>query len=143
MNRALWLASLPNCTTTLKGQRLKTSGFKSEYRDLYSGLIPLHILYHASREPIFGLGMIEELGRHGYKLSPGTIYPLLHSMEEQGLLKSMQEGPNRNGRRVYWATAGGRVALAIAKDKVQELFSELFEDVIRAARKTSLRGRKR
>ncbi len=121
---------------------MKTPGAKSSHRDLYSGLVPLHILHHACKEPIFGLGMIEELGRHGYKLSPGTLYPLLHSLEQEGLLKSMQAGPNRNGRRVYRATREGRAALAAAKDKVRELFSELFEEVIRGAGKTSSRRKK-
>ncbi|HEU5450533.1 MAG TPA: helix-turn-helix transcriptional regulator, partial [Terriglobales bacterium] len=51
------------------------------HQDLYSGLIRLHILHHACHEPIFGLGMIEELARHGYKLSAGTMYPLLHGLE--------------------------------------------------------------
>ncbi len=101
----------------------------SEHRELYSGLVRLHVLHHAAKEPIFGLGMIEELGRHGYKVSPGMFYPLLHSMEKRGLLRS-RTGERRNGRRVYRATPEGRKALAIAKYRVQELFSELFEDVI-------------
>jgi PadR family transcriptional regulator PadR len=41
-------------------------------RYLYAGLIRLHVLHHAVKEPIYGLAMIEELGRHGYKLSAGT-----------------------------------------------------------------------
>jgi len=49
-------------------------------RDLYSGLIRLHVLHHAAEEPIFGLGMIEELARHGYRISPGSLYPLLHGL---------------------------------------------------------------
>jgi PadR family transcriptional regulator len=102
-----------------------------EHRELYSGLIRLHVLHHAAKEPIFGLGMIEELGRHGYKVSPGMFYPLLHSMEKRGLLRSRQGG-RRNDRRVYRATSEGRKALAIAKHRVQELFSELFEDVLDA-----------
>ena len=107
-----------------------------EHRELYSGLIRLHVLHHAVKEPIFGLGMIEELGRHGYKVSPGMFYPLLHSMEKRGLLRS-QQGGRRNDRRVYRATPEGRKALAMAKHRVQELFSELFEDVLgtRSARK--------
>jgi len=32
--------------------------------------------------------MIQELSRHGYRLGPGTLYPLLHGMEAQGLLRS-------------------------------------------------------
>lgn len=50
-------------------------------KDLYAGLIRLHVLHHAAIEPIFGLGIIEELRRHGYELSPGTLYPLLHGLE--------------------------------------------------------------
>jgi PadR family transcriptional regulator PadR len=102
-----------------------------QHRELYSGLIRLHVLHHAVQEPIFGLGMMEELGRHGYKVSPGMFYPLLHSMEKKGLLRS-SPGRTRNDRRVYRATAEGRKALAAAKQRVQELFSELFEDAMLA-----------
>ena len=62
---------------------------KARHRELYSGLIRLHVLYHASKKPVFGLEMIEELARHGYKLSPGTMYPLLHGLEKKGLLRSI------------------------------------------------------
>lgn len=110
-----------------------------EHRELYSGLIRLHVLHHAVKESIFGLGMIEELGRHGYKVSPGMFYPLLHSMEKRGLLRS-RRGGRRNDRRVYRATSEGRKALAIAKHSVQELFSELFEDVLGGRSKNKLRG---
>jgi DNA-binding PadR family transcriptional regulator len=101
-------------------------------KDLYSGLIRLHVLFHACREPIFGAGIIEELARHGYRLSPGTLYPLLHGLEEKGYLRSTEEGGGENGgrqaRRVYRATTKGRKALAAAKVKVRELFSELLEE---------------
>lgn len=113
-----------------------------QHRELYSGLIRLHVLHHAVEEPIFGLGMMEELGRHGYKVSPGMFYPLLHSMEKKGLLRSWP-GRTRNDRRVYRATAEGRKALAAAKQRVQELFSELFEEtmVSRRARNSAKRER--
>ena len=55
------------------------------------GLIRLHILHHASKGPVFGLWFIEEFGRHGYKLSPGTLYPLLHGLERKGYLRSIKE----------------------------------------------------
>lgn len=97
------------------------------HNDLYSGLIRLHILHHACEAEIFGLWMIEELGRHGYKLSPGTIYPLLHSLEQRGLLVSKEKLAGGRYRRVYKATAAGRRALLSAKQKVQQLFGELFE----------------
>ena len=97
-------------------------------RDLYSGLIRLHILYHAGREEIFGLGIIEELAHHGYKLSPGTLYPILHGLERKGYLRSYEHRDGKRIRRVYKATAAGRRALAAAKVKVTELVGELFED---------------
>src|SRR2546430_9932109 len=96
-------------------------------RDLYSGLIRLHILHHAAEEPIVGLGMAEELARHGYKLSLGTLYPLLHGLERRGYLKSSSQRRGRTVRRVYRATAAGRRALTAAKNKVRELFGELIE----------------
>jgi len=97
-------------------------------KELYSGMIRLHILYHASRGPIFGLWIIEELGRHGYKLSPGTLYPILHGLERKGYLRSSEKREGRQLRRLYRATPAGRKALATAKIKVRELVGELFED---------------
>lgn len=97
-------------------------------RYLYVGLIRLHILHHAVEEPIYGLGMIEELGRHGYKLSAGTLYPLLHGLEKRGYLVSSTIRMGSAERRMYRATRRGKAALAAAKVKVQELFGELFED---------------
>lgn len=97
-------------------------------KDLYSGLIRLHVLHHAVREPVFGLGMIEELARHGYRLSPGTMYPILRGLESKGYLKSREIWNDGHRRIVYRATAQGRKALLSAKHKVQELFGELFEE---------------
>jgi PadR family transcriptional regulator, regulatory protein PadR len=97
-------------------------------RYLLAGMIRLHLLHHASEEPIFGLGMIDELGRHGYRLSAGTLYPILHGMEERGYLKSsVRQTPEGRRRRLYRITPAGRRALKAAKLKVRELFTELFE----------------
>jgi DNA-binding PadR family transcriptional regulator len=97
-------------------------------RDLYSGLIRLHVLYHAVKEPIFGLGMIEELARHGYRVSPGSLYPLLHGLEKKGYLRSTNQRNGKSLRKVYRATPLGRKALAAANSRVRELFRELIED---------------
>ena len=96
-------------------------------KDLYSGLIRLHVLHHAVEESIFGLGMIEELRRHGYHISPGTLYPLLHGLERKGYLRSTEESKGKSRRKVYRATPLGRKALKTAKTKVHELFHELME----------------
>ena len=96
-------------------------------QDLYSGLIRLHILYHAAEEPVFGLGMAEELSRHGYRISPGTLYPLLHGLERKGYLRSYEQRNGKSLRRVYEATPRGRQALRAAKRKIRELFQEVIE----------------
>ena len=95
-------------------------------RDLYSGLIRLHVLHHATEEPIFGLGMIEELNRHGYRISPGALYPILHGLEKKGYLRATDERNGKSLRKVYRATPLGRRALEAAKGKVRELFQELI-----------------
>lgn len=94
--------------------------------EFFSGFIRLHILYHASEDSIFGLGILRELRRHGYELSPGTLYPILHRMEERGILKSEKELVAGKVRRVYRITESGRETLLEARDKVRELFGELF-----------------
>jgi PadR family transcriptional regulator, regulatory protein PadR len=96
-------------------------------KDLYSGLMRLHVLHHACEGEVFGLDMIEELARHGYKISPGTIYPILHDLEKRGYLKASVFRSGRVRRRLYKATPPGRKALKLAKQKVRELFGELIE----------------
>ena len=98
-----------------------------EDKDLYSGLIRLHVLHHACEEEVFGLDMIEELARHGYKMSPGTMYPILHGLEKRGYVTSTEFRSGKTRRRMYRATPAGRKALKAAKQKVRELFGELIE----------------
>lgn len=113
--------------------RNRTSKTKVDYtdpaadRDLYSGFMRLHILHHAAEGPIFGLGMLEEFSRHGYRVSPGTLYPLLHGLEKKGYLRSKEERKGKSLRKVYRATPRGRKALAAAEQKIRELFGELIE----------------
>ena len=84
-------------------------------------------MHHATEEPIFGLAMVEELARHSYKLSLGTLYPILHGLENKGYLRSHEKRSGKTTRRVYRATPLGRKALKKAKERVRELFGELFE----------------
>lgn len=106
---------------------LTNYGNDTNDRDLYSGLIRLHILHHAASEVVFGLGMSEELARHGYRISPGTLYPILHGLEKKGYLRSTERRIGRTIRREYRATAAGKKALNAAKVKIRELFGELIE----------------
>lgn len=98
---------------------------KMKHQELLKGLIRLHILHHASKATFYGQWMIHELARHGYTLSPGTLYPMLHGLEQRGYLKSKVERSGRTFRRLYRATARGREANKIAKLQVRELIGEL------------------
>jgi DNA-binding PadR family transcriptional regulator len=95
------------------------------FREFFLGFIRLHILYHASREPVFGLDLIRELARHGYSLSPGTLYPVLHRLEQDGFLQSENKVVNGKVRKYYQATNAGRQTLAEAYAKVRELVEEI------------------
>ena len=95
-------------------------------KTLYSGLIRLHILHHAAEEPIYGTWIAEELSHHGYKLSAGTLYPILHGLEGKGYLRSHQERNGKSSRRVYKITPLGGKALKTGRRRVQELFGEMF-----------------
>jgi DNA-binding PadR family transcriptional regulator len=69
--------------------------------------------------------MMEELGRHGYRIGSGTLYPMLHSLERRGYLESSRHREGRRSWRAYRATAKGEEALAEAKERLRELFGEL------------------
>jgi len=97
-------------------------------KNLYSGLIRLHVLHHAAERPIYGSWMIEELREHGYEISPGTLYPMLHGLARKGYLEMRQEGPGKRARRFYTITTQGSDALVDAKSKLRELFGELFAE---------------
>jgi DNA-binding PadR family transcriptional regulator len=104
-------------------------------RSLYTGLIRLHLLHHADEGPIFGQQMIDELGHHGYRLSAGTLYPILHGMERHGYVRSRSVLHEGRVRRMYRATPAGRKALVTARARVKELFGEMFEHIDPQARK--------
>ena len=94
--------------------------------DLFSGFIKLHVLHHASEQPVYGLWLIEELAEHGYRVSPGTLYPLLHSLEQLEMLKSYNELFGGKIRRYYKITANGRRHLKKAKRQLIELMGEIL-----------------
>lgn len=98
---------------------------RMKHQELLKGLVRLHSLHHASEAEFYGQWMIQELARHGYTLSPGTLYPTLHGLERRGDLKSKKEQNGRTFRRLYRATALGREANRLAKIQVRELIGEL------------------
>jgi DNA-binding PadR family transcriptional regulator len=97
-------------------------------RHFFTGFIRLHILYHAAKEPIYGAEITEELVRHGYRISQGTLYPTLHLLEKLGYLRSRAQLVRGRQRRYYHATTAGRRVLNEARGKLQELVAEVIED---------------
>ncbi|UJW56613.1 helix-turn-helix transcriptional regulator [Bacillus sp. A116_S68] len=94
-------------------------------RKLFLGFIHIHILHLAKEEPIYGSWMLEELREHGYKMSPGTLYPLLHQMEEEGLIKKQEKLVEGKIRKYYSITERGNDVLQEARAKAYELFKEI------------------
>jgi DNA-binding PadR family transcriptional regulator len=95
-------------------------------KDFFLGFIKIHILHHAAKKPVYGLWLIEELRRHGYKLCPGTLYPLLHKLEQKKLLKSYSENVKGKIRKYYMATPKGIKVLSKIKEKIKELVGEVI-----------------
>jgi DNA-binding PadR family transcriptional regulator len=89
-----------------------------------SGFIRMHVLHHAEEGGLFGHWMIEELRHHGYKISAGTLYPLLRTMESDGWIKGRDENDGTR-RRLYRITPQGRKALKEVRARLQELFKEV------------------
>jgi len=98
-------------------------------REIDLAFIKLHILYHAAKEEVYGVGLIEELGRHGYKLSPGTLYPTLAKMESLGLLSFETRTVNHKQRKYYRITPPGLAELNKVKAKITELYNEVVEEL--------------
>jgi DNA-binding PadR family transcriptional regulator len=96
-------------------------------REFLRGAVRLHILHHADATEVHGAWMAEELARHGYRISPGSLYPTLHRMEDDGLLSSRRTVIGGRSRRVYRATAAGRRTLREMKGALRQLADELLE----------------
>ncbi|MGA4720632.1 PadR family transcriptional regulator [Fictibacillus nanhaiensis] len=96
-------------------------------RKLFLGFIQIHILHHALEHPIYGVWMLEELREHGYNISTGTLYPILHSMEADGLLTKENKNVEGKIRKYYTATEKGKLVLSEARAKAYELFKEIKE----------------
>jgi len=97
-------------------------------RDVFLGFMRIHVLHHAAEEPIYGLEMIEELKRHGYVIGPGTLYPLLHALEEAGLLRSSVKLVFGKNRKYYRTTKAGDALLVKLRAQIRELVHEVVDE---------------
>lgn len=97
-------------------------------RDLFLGFIKLHILHHSVKEDVYGQEFHNELNKHGYDISFGTLYPIFHRLQNQGYLASYKKNVNGKVRRYYRATIQGNEVLEKAKMQAKELVEELYEE---------------
>lgn len=101
---------------------------KELLKEFFLGFIKIHILYHAEKEEVFGQEFSNELRRHGYEISFGTLYPIFHRMEGRGLIISENRNVRGKIRKYYRITPKGSEVLAEAKARARELVDELFEE---------------
>ena len=96
-------------------------------RNIFLSFVRVHLLHHAAEGEIYGVEMLEELGHHGYSISPGTLYPILHSMTRSGYLECERRVVSGKVRKYYVATEAGKHALAEVRLKIQELTGEVLK----------------
>jgi len=96
-------------------------------RDFYIGFIRVHILFHTLMSPTYGVELMRELNRHGYKLGPGTLYPILHGLEKSGLIEHYEKCENGHIRKYYTITELGKKAFNKIREKANELMQEINE----------------
>jgi len=95
-------------------------------RDIELAFIKIHILYHADKENVFGIGLMQELAEHGYMIGPGTLYPILNKLETDGFLVSEKQTVGHKQRKYYTLTGSGKSFLQDMKNKIHELYMEVF-----------------
>ena len=104
-------------------------------REILLGFWKVHILNHASEEPIHGQWVLTELRRHGYEISPGTLYPLLHRLERHGWLKCRRvRGAGPRARKDYRLTPAGQEALTEVRAQLEELYREMVTERVTGLR---------
>lgn len=95
-------------------------------REILLSFWKVHILHHAEQGPVFGQWVIRELRRHGYEVSPGTLYPLLARMEKRGWLRAESDPDGgARARKDYHLTEDGKTVLDLIRSQVEELYREV------------------
>lgn len=97
-------------------------------RQFFLGFVRIHILHHAAEGPVCGVELSDELAQHGYRLSPGTLYPILHALEASGYLRRAIRIEHGRQRKVYTLTRRGEEMLRQARTQLQELVEEVMEE---------------
>ena len=99
---------------------------KALIREVLLSFWKVHILHHAGEAPVHGQWILTELRRHGYEISPGTLYPLLNRMARLGWLRCKADPDGgRRARKDYRLTSEGRKVLGLVREQIKELHKEV------------------
>lgn len=99
------------------------------YRSFLRGMVELFVLQRAGRGPVYGGSLSKSLRTLGYEISPGSLYPLLHALQEEKLLSCYTREVQGRVRKYYELTTDGRSCLAEVREHLAELVREiLFEE---------------
>ena len=98
-------------------------------REVLLSFWKIHILHHASKEPLHGQWIVTELRKRGYEISPGTLYPILQRMERLRWLKGKAAPRCGRARKDYRLTALGRKVLDVLRQQITELYDEVVRGV--------------
>lgn len=123
---------------TVYDDRYMSIGNSALTREILLGFWKVHILHHAAEGVVYGQWMMSELRRHGYDISPGTLYPLLQRMERHGWLRRKRgEDRGPRARKNYRITRTGRAVLALIRKQVEEMHREVVRETKGMTRATA------
>src|SRR5262245_4900151 len=94
-------------------------------REFQRGFIKLYALWRASKGETYGVQIIEEMRKLGFKVSPGTLYPVLHTLLEEKDLKLTDRIVDGKVRKCYRATAKGKEEAEEVIERLSELLRKL------------------
>lgn len=101
-------------------------------RSLSSGSTPMLLLKLLSEKDMYGYEMIETLrerSQNVFEMKAGTLYPLLHTLEEKGLLTVYEQEVNGKVRKYYSITKEGRKTLEQKQEEWKE-YSQAVANVL-------------
>ncbi len=95
-------------------------------RDFMRGFVKLYTLWRASRGEVYGMQIMLEMRALGFTLSPGTLYPALHTLLRERDVTVVSRKVDGKIRKCYRATAKGRKELEEIHERLAVLMRKIF-----------------
>jgi PadR family transcriptional regulator PadR len=101
---------------------------KKIYQAFLQGTVKLFVLHRAGQEPVYGGALSKSLHGLGYDISAGSLYPLLHALEKDKLLRCRIRIARGRVRKYYELTDGGRSCLTAVREDLAGFVGEIIFD---------------